>query len=224
MSKITKIISIEYLTDDVIQLRIEKPIDLIFKLGQATEIGFRTNNQEITKSIFTIASLPTEDYLSFIIKITQSYNPFFTRLKEAKSGDEILVYESFYNSGIGYKGEGIFIAGGVGISPFMPLLKKLNKENSLGKSKLIFANRTRKDIIFKDYFEEILGDNFITILSDEKHDDHHYGFVTSDFIQKANTNHLQYFYLCGPQPMLDSIESGLLKAGVLEENIVKESF
>ncbi len=39
---------------------------------------------------------------------------------------------------------------------------------NLGNNKLILSNRTSKDIILKDEFKKMLGDNFINTLTDEK--------------------------------------------------------
>ena len=69
---------------------------------------------------------------------------------------------------INYKGEGIFIAGGAGVTPFIAIFRQLQKDEKLRNNKLIFSNRTTKDIILKDEFEKMLGENFINTITEEK--------------------------------------------------------
>ncbi len=66
-----------------------------------------------------------------------------------------------------YKDEGVFIAGGAGVTPFISIFKQLEKLNQIGNNKLILANKSKADIILEAYFSKILGGNFINILSDE---------------------------------------------------------
>lgn len=222
MNKNVSILSLTYLTHNVILLKIEKPQNFDYKIGQAVEVSLiKENNTEI-KSVFTITSIPTDDHLSFIIKIPEFRNKFIKALIDAAEGDKMNVYVPF--GGIEYKGEGVFVAGGAGIAPFIPILRDLKTKGELGNSKLIFANRTEIDIVLKEYLHELLGDRFINILSEEEHEDYSFGFATSKFIQQNNSENLKYYYLCGPKPMLDIIEEGLLAENIKKEYILKEGF
>lgn len=222
MNKTVNILSLTYLTHNVILLKIEKPIDFDHEISQAVEVSFTTEDGEEVKSIFTITSIPTDDHLAFIIKVPEFKSDFLNCLIKAEEGDKMNVSEPF--GGIIYKGEGVFVAGGAGIAPFIPLLRELKEKGELGNSKLIFANRAEIDIVLKEYLHELLGDRFINILSEEKNENYNFGLVTSDFIQKNNSEELKYYYLCGPKPMLDIIEEGLIAANVKEEFILKEGF
>jgi ferredoxin-NADP reductase len=125
---------------------------------------------------------------------------------------------------IAYKGKGVFIAGGAGVTPFICIFRYLQSKNEIGDNKLIFANKTKDDIILAKEFENILGSNFINILSDEKVKGYAHGQITEDFL-KANSGGInQYFYVCGPPPMIDAVEKQLLHLKVDEKHIVKEEF
>jgi ferredoxin-NADP reductase len=69
---------------------------------------------------------------------------------------------------IEYKGEGVFIAGGAGVTPFIAILRQLQAENKIANNKLIFTNKTANDIILKKEFNDMLGKNFINTLTDEQ--------------------------------------------------------
>jgi ferredoxin-NADP reductase len=48
---------------------------------------------------------------------------------------------------IEYKGEGVFIAGGAGVTPFIAILRQLQAENKTTTN--YFTNKTANDIILK---------------------------------------------------------------------------
>ena len=54
-----------------------------------------------------------------------------------------------------YKGKGVFIAGGAGVTPFISIFRDLKKQNKIGNNILIFSNKTEADIILKDEFVEL---------------------------------------------------------------------
>lgn len=125
---------------------------------------------------------------------------------------------------IAYKGEGVFIAGGAGITPFISIFRYLQSKKEIGNNKLIFANKTKADIILEEEFKKLLGNNFINILSDEKVQGYASGKISEDFI-KANSGGInQLFYVCGPPPMMSAVEKQLANLQISEESIIKEIF
>lgn len=217
-----KIISIEHLTHDVLKIVAEKPASINYQPGQAVDISIIKQNWEQELRAFTFTSLPGDEYIEFIIKTYPSHNGVTAQLLSLNKGDELLIHDVFGD--ITYKGEGIFIAGGAGVTPFISILRQLEKENRIGNNKVIFANKTKADIILEDKFRQLLGDNFINILSDEKIANYEYGFISADLIKKHTNEHSQYFYLCGPEPMMQAVEKHLSSLGISEIFIVKEAF
>lgn len=217
-----KIKTIEYLTHDVLKVVTEKPPTIQYQPGQAVDISINKPNWEQELRAFTFTSLPTDEYLEFTIKTYPTHNGVTKQLLSLKKGDELLIHAVFGD--ITYKGEGIFIAGGAGVTPFISIFKQLEKENKIGNNKLIFANKTKADIILKDRFRELLGDNFINILSDENIATYEFGFISADLIKKHINTLVPYIYLCGPEPMMQAVENQLAQLGIPESFIVKESF
>lgn len=217
-----KIISIEHLTHDVLKIVAEKPTTINYQPGQAVDISISKQNWEQELRAFTFTSLPDDAYIEFTIKTYPSHNGVTAQLLSLNKGDELLIHDVF--GGIAYKGEGIFIAGGAGVTPFISILKQLEKENRIGNNKLIFANKTKADIILEDKFRQLLGNNFINMLSDENIANYEYGFISADLIKKNTNEHSQYFYLCGPEPMMQAVEKHLSSLGISESFIVKEAF
>ncbi|MFA6472851.1 MAG: flavodoxin reductase, partial [Candidatus Latescibacterota bacterium] len=120
--------------------------------------------------------------------------------------------------------EGLFIAGGAGVTPFIAILRYLQSKNKIGGNKLIFANKTEDDIILKTEFKKILGGNFINILSDEEVKGYSHGLITEKFLKANITETCKNIYVCGPPPMMDAIEKFLANLHVDAKSIVKEVF
>ena len=177
-----KIRLIEHATHDVLHIVTEKPKDMDFVPGQATEMFLGKAGNDGEGNPFTFTCLPHEDYLEFMIKTYPSHNGLTNELLTLKKGDEVILNDVF--GAIAYKGEGTFIAGGAGVTPFIAILRDLKAKNKLGNNRLIFANKTKADIILKEEFQEMLGNNFVNILSDEKTDEYAHGHITEEIIKK----------------------------------------
>ncbi|WGF91638.1 flavodoxin reductase [Aequorivita marisscotiae] len=217
-----KISQIKHLTHDVLQIVTEKPAEAHFKPGQATEIFIDKPGWQNEGRPFTFTCLPTDGYLEFAIKTYPEHEGVTNELLSLKKGDRLIVNEIF--GAIEYKGEGIFIAGGAGVTPFISIFRDLNTKNKLGANKLIFANKTMEDIILKNEFQEMLGENFINILSKEKTEKYANGQISEDFIKKHGGSLNSYFYLCGPPPMMDAVEKHLAHLNVPTDKVIKEAF
>ncbi len=92
----------------------------------------------------------------------------------------------------------------------------------IGNNLLIFANKTKADIILEKEFKDLLGDSFINILSDEKADGYHHGMITEDFLKENISGFDRQFYVCGPPPMMDVVLKQLSNLGVGENAITVE--
>jgi ferredoxin-NADP reductase len=219
---IVKIKSVQKATHDVLQIVTERPRNYVFTSGQATEISINKNGWKKEGRPFTFTCLPDSDDLEFTIKTYPAHNGVTNQLLQLKKGDELILHDVF--GAISYKGEGLFIAGGAGVTPFISILKYLQSKNEIGNNRLIFANKTKADIIHEEEFRELLGDNFINILSDERVPGYYYGQISEDLI-KANMNEWsKIVYICGPPPMMDAVEKQLNHLRIPESAIIKEAF
>ena len=219
---IVKIKSIQHITHDVLQIVTEKPQKYNFTPGQATEVAINKKEWQNEKRPFTFTCLPENDYLEFTIKTYPSHKSVTNELLLLKKDDELILHDVFGT--INYKGEGVFIAGGAGVTPFISIFRYLQSKNEIGESKLIFANKTKEDIILEQEFKKLLGNNFINILSEQKANGYEYGQITMNFLQDNFGGINQYFYLCGPPPMMDFVERQLQNLNVDEKHLIKEEF
>lgn len=222
MAHIVKILSIDNVTHDVLRIVAEKPAELNFKPGQAVDLSINKPEWKDELRPFTFTSLPNEQEIEFTIKTYPERKGVTAQLLLLNIGDELIVHDVFGD--ILYKGEGVFIAGGAGITPFIAIFKQLKNENKIGNNKLLFANKTKADIILESKFDELLGNNFTNILSKQEIDGYEYGHISASLIKKCATNAGKYYYLCGPDKMIEAVEKELLSIGISADLIVKEGY
>jgi len=222
MAQTVKITAIKKLTHDVLKITTEKTEALSYFPGQAADISINKKDWQQEMRPFTFTSLPEDDIIEFTIKVYPLHKGVTQQIHSLVPGDELIIHEVFGD--IAYKGEGIFIAGGAGITPFIAILKQLEKEGKIGNNKLIFANKTKADIILEDKFHKLLGNNFINILSDENIPGYEHGYITAELIKQQLNANDQFFYICGPEPMMQTVEKHLSLLGISKDHIVKEAF
>lgn len=217
-----KITSIFRVTHDVLQIRTTKPSNYSFTPGQATDVSINNDGWKDEIRPFTFTSLPEDDHIEFTIKTYPAHHGFTNQLILLKKDDELILHDVFGD--IAYRGEGVFIAGGAGVTPFISIFRYLQSRNEIGNNKLIFANKLKEDIILEQEFKQLLNENFINILSGENVDEYAHGYITEDFLKMHIPDHNKYVYLCGPPPMMDAIEKQLINLHLDETSIIKEAF
>lgn len=217
-----KVTHISHLTHDVLKIQTERPANYQFTPGQATEVSINKEKWMTKRRPFTFTCLPDADLLEFNIKTYPTHYGVTNELLHLQLGDELIVHDVWGT--INFQGEGTFIAGGAGVTPFIAILRWLEKENKIGNNQLLFANKTERDIILKDEFEKMLGKRFVNILSEQSTFEYEYGQINEDFLKKYIQNLDQKVYLCGPEPMMNAIEIQLANIGLNPGLIVKEAF
>lgn len=220
--KAIKILSVANATHNVMHLKTEKPQGFTFFPGQAADLSIANAYWEKELRPFTFTSHPSDNFLEFYIKQYPEHHGVTEQIGKLHVGDMLNLGESFGD--IRYQGEGIFIAGGAGITPFIAILKDLEAKNKIGNNKLIFANSTSADIVEEEYFAKLLGDHFINVLSKEESDKYIHGYIEKELLKSQIDNENSNFYLCGPPPMMEAVLAELKELGVDESKIVQESY
>jgi ferredoxin-NADP reductase len=219
---VVKILETEFVTHNVKRFKVSKPASYTYKPGQATDVVINLPEWKEERRPFTFTSLNEWDHLEFTIKIYSDHNGVTNKLGTLHAGDELILHDIW--GAIHYKGEGTFIAGGAGVTPFIAIFRQLQKDGKISNNKLIFSNRTSKDIILKEEFEKMLGANFINTITQEKTEKYDNRKIDESYLKEKIKNFSQYFYICGPDPMIESIKEQLLNLGVDKDKIVIEQF
>jgi ferredoxin-NADP reductase len=214
-----KILEVEKITHDVLGIKTEKPAGYAFVPGQATEVAINDKEWINEKRPFTFTNLPGDDHLEFTIKTYPAHNGVTNRLLNLRPKDELIIHDVW--GAIHYKGKGLFIAGGAGITPFISIFRYLRSINDTENNRLLFANKARKDIILETELNALLRGNVINILSEENINGYKHGFITKQVLEELiNPNDI--LYLCGPPPMVDAVTKYLSNLGVSDKSVVME--
>jgi ferredoxin-NADP reductase len=135
-------------------------------------------------------------------------------------GDSFIVGDAWGT--IEYKGRGTFIAGGAGVTPFIAILRMLRERGELSGHRLIFANKTEDDIILREEFDAMPGLEVIHVLSDEDKNGFEHGYVDKQMLERLVGDTSQHFYVCGPDPMIESVNATLKELGAEPDALVFE--
>ncbi|WP_299732857.1 ferredoxin--NADP reductase [uncultured Endozoicomonas sp.] len=120
-------------------------------------------------------------------------------------------------------GDIVLFGGGSGITPVFSILKSA-LETTDRKIKLIYANRDDRSVIFKDELKAIAAEHIdrleVVHILDSVH-----GFLTQPMVCQLmdGYRHGEYF-ICGPGPFMDTVESALIGLGEPEDRIHTERF
>jgi len=215
MEHIVRIIAIHDVTHNVKSFKIEKPANYVFTPGHATDVSINKKGWEKETRPFTFTSLNEDTNLEFTIKGYKDHNGVTNQLHLLKAGDELIIRDVW--GAISYKGEGYFIAGGAGITPFIAILRQLKKDNKIQGNKLFFSNKTTADIILKDELVSMLGKDAVFICTDE--DKRH---IDANFIKKEVPDFTKHFYVCGPDKMITDINNILTAMDASPDTVVFE--
>jgi len=210
-----KILKIYFVTHNVKGFIFEKPKNYKFIPGQAVDASIN-NELKGEKRPFTFTSKNDDLVLEFTMK---RYDGMTKKFHELNPGDEIIIGEPFGT--INYKGEGTFIAGGAGITPFLAIFRNLG--DKIEGNKLMFSNKTRKDIICENELSYMFGDNVKFLITDEEMEGYVNGRIYENFLKKEITQFDQYFYICGPPTFVSEIKDNLIKFGAKKERIITEA-
>lgn len=125
----------------------------------------------------------------------------------------------------------IFVAGGIGITPILSIIKELAYKNDSRPLHLFYSNQTERETAFKNELDEITEQNpnlsvhhFIT-RETLVTDGHIAGRMTPEHIQKFVSDSLAAdYFLCGSMDFTKSLWKLLRDSGVKQQQIYTEGF
>ena len=216
-------------TYNVKSFRIEAGEAADYKAGQFLSVALKT--EPPLKRYLSISSSPTEKgYIEFTKKITES--DFSKVLDGLKPDDTVKIQYPFGKFTLGdAKTKIAFLSGGIGITPIRSICKYVVDKRLDVDIVLVYANRTIKDIVFREDFELMQkaypGLRVSHVLSEPAD-----GFKCclgridrQVIINEIPDYKERNFYLCGPPAMVEAMKKTLsIELGLSENNIITENF
>jgi ferredoxin-NADP reductase len=207
-----------------------------YKSGQYLEwtLGHKKPDIRGNRRYFTIASSPTENELRLGVKFYNNPSTFKQKLKSLKPGDRIIASQLSGEFTLPQNKDEkmVWIAGGIGITPFRSMAKYLTDKKEKRDVVLLFSNKTPKDIVYKDILdsaEKDCGLKTFYIVNDLAGDsllpNMKVGMINSELIEEIIPDfRYRKFYISGPHGMVTAFEDTLQKLGVSRGQIKVDFF
>lgn len=221
MPMVLKLIKKHKETDSVTSFIFEPEKKIKWAAGQYIVYRLPHENQDLRGKtrFFTISSSPFENYPTITTRIEEKPSSFKNALNNLKIGTKIEAKEPDGDFVIkALSKHHIFIAGGIGITPFMSIIRQLDFDKKDVDITLLYANKN-KEIVFKKELDAIA----------QKHKKLKLNYFISPAridkkVLKEFVNNKNIFYVSGPDPMVEAMLKILDELGVKKENIKDDYF
>lgn len=221
------IAAVDQVTHDTWNLTFEGPKP-DFKAGQFMLVALRRNGTTSESHPYTISASPGSETLSITAK---NIGDFSASIKDTKPGDTAFIEAPYgaFTLDRAPTEKIAFIAGGIGITPFMSMLREMRDTGTHRPVTLLWGNKTEQDIAFRDELEELERglSNFqmIHVMSSQEDWPGEKGFITEDKITRLIPDYAERsFYICGPPVMREKVVPMLQSLGLGRSRIFYEIF
>ncbi len=177
---------------------------------------------------FTISSSPSSSELSITVKTVGDFTSELALLGE---GETAFLYGPFGNFVLPTRADIplVFFAGGIGITPFLSMLRWLAHKREKRRITLFWANRTREDLFFErelQYLQSrISGLRVVHALSRDPNWNGEKGHISEAIIRRnISEPERAFFLLCGPTGFMETLRDILKRMRIQKNQIAWERF
>jgi ferredoxin-NADP reductase len=218
--------------DGVESFRFQSEGPIIFKAGQYLRytLSHRDPDNRGVSRFFTIASAPSEGFIMVTTRLTSpgsSFKQALGRLAEGAVIEGTGPYGKFVYSD--HDVPAVFIAGGIGITPFRSILIDLASRQLDPDITLLYANST-PDVAFQQPFDDLSAkQSHLKVVYTVSEPDRDWrgpvGRIDERFIrQHAPLSRNPLFYVSGPKGMVEATAKTLEAIGVGADRIKQDFF
>ncbi len=213
----------------------ESPLD--YKPGQYLELTLPLKKSDSlgNRRTFTIASSPTEDTVLFGVKHAQKGSAFKSTLAVLPKGTIVTANNlaGDFLLPIDEKVRMVFIAGGIGITPYRSMLKYLIDNRQSRNIVLFYAVSDPKQIVYKNVLNDAkeYGLKVVYVLSPTPGEEvpkswsGEVGFITADMIKQHVLDYdKRQYYISGPNGMVIANKRTLRSMGIPRDHIRTDYF
>lgn len=197
-----------------------------YTAGQYMEwtLGYKNPDARGSRRYFTLASSPLENNLRIGVKFYPNGSSWKKSLLAMQAGQGIvasqLTGEFVLPKDLSKKL--VFIAGGIGITPFRSMIQFLLDSNQKRDVILLYSGKTTADFVYKDVFEKAetqLGIKTIYVSTDSM------GYIDEKMISAEVLDFKdRTFYISGPHSMVDVFKKSLSQMGLSKSQIKTDYF
>ena len=216
-----KVSAIKKIGDDVVEITMVPIGEKIkYQAGQFAFLSFQSNSVSKEPHPFSLTSRPEDDFIQIGVKSSGDYTKHLINLS---IGDTAEVEGAFgiFSPEKSKNRNQIWIAGGIGITPFVSVARSLNWKNF--SVDLYYSFKEDGDGVYLKELEEISEktDNLrIAPWISQK-----MGRIDASKIKRVRDKiEEKVIFICGPSEMIIALKKDFINNGVLKENIFSEEF
>ena len=200
-----------------------------FDPGQFAWFAFGRSPFSLTLHPFSFSSSAESDEVEIAVK---ALGDLTSRIHELDVGTTVYVdgphgvFSMDQDEGPGFG----FIAGGVGITGLLSMVRTMADRSDVRPAMLVYANNDWDGVAFRDELERLQARMDLTVVHVLERPpagwDGETGYVTAELLARhlpSGYRRFQYF-VCGPAPMMDAAEHALVELGVPDERVHTERF
>ena len=222
-------------TEKILTFQCEKPEPYEFSAGQYCFMSLPEKGMLDERGLrrhLSITSSPSDNELSFATKLSGS--AFKRTLKEISIGETIKLEKPMgrFVPDNEHKERLVFIAGGIGITPFRSMIRYSNDMQTGHAITLLYSNKVQEEALFLDELQSMAHMNeklsviaTMTRTNESEQWSGLRGRIDESMIQE-NVSEWQKstYYIAGPPAMVDGMQGILQGMGIAPEQIKIERF
>src|SRR5947209_182069 len=226
----------ELVAENTMAFYLEKPVDFFFKPGQYLDVSLidpaETDEDGNIRS-FSIASDPADKYL---VVVTRMRDTAFKRVMEATPLNAEIALEGpfgYFTLHYNPMKPAVFLAAGIGITPFLSMLRHAVVQKRFQQLYLFYENRHPEDAAFLSELLEMKALNpnfrFIPTMTGVEHSKQPWSEETGTVDEHMLSKHLTrlrgpIYYVAGPPAMVAQKRKMLVAAGIDFDDVTTEEF
>lgn len=232
MAYTIKLVSAREIASGTKAFEFEKPQGYSFKPGQATDwtlIDPPETDDEGNGRSFSLACAPDENVLRLATRMRDT--AFKRVLGKMQPGDTISIDDPWGDFTLedGDTREAVFLCGGIGVTPFLSMIKDAAMRKTSRKLTLMFSNKTAKDAPFRDVLLALVAQNdalrMIETITDDPSWQGEKGFIDRAMLERhIDDITTPVYYVAGPPAMVAAMKKMLVGAGLNEQQLKFDEF
>jgi len=222
--------------EDTMAFHFEKPPGFEFRPGQSSDLTLVNppeTDSEGNVRTFSIASAPFEDQLMFATRMRDT--AFKRSLKTVPLGTSVKMEQAIGSFTLHKNSTkpAVLLTGGIGITPFLSIVKQADHERLPHKLYLFYSNRRPEDAPFLESLNNLEKSNpnfhlIVTmseILRSKRNWEGETGLIDKAMLSRyVNDLRGPIFYIAGPPGMVTEMRKMLLASSVNEDDIRTDQF